>query len=189
MKIPACALKSFVLIFLATVIGSTVSWSGESSGNSNGGDRPKFEDKSAWFLGLQKTIRVCIDKSADFGVSDEFSRKVVVASFDTWKRYATERGYFAKPDPTSSPSRSRFPVVFDHSLLDRCDGTEDLKIYMGGAMLRLRKLGKCMPTRSHFLIGVPMTRKRAGDVVLFGSPLLIPAQDLKELEIGTADGL
>lgn len=88
--------------------------------DSGGADSKAIDDSAAWFLGAGKKIRTCFVRSPDFQSVD--AEAALTTAFATWKKYIA-----ARADDFKAP----FTLATDPELMPACDGTEDLKIYLG----------------------------------------------------------
>ena len=89
----------------------------------NGSDYFPAEHGSAWFLGSRK-IRWCRE-----GFDDEGA---IAWAFERWRRYLVKKEL---NDARYHPERVRQPgdpvLAMSHEPMERCDGSEDLKFYLG----------------------------------------------------------
>jgi hypothetical protein len=88
----------------------------------NGGDHLRPQQGAAWFVGDRK-VRICVRAAEGFGQREALQREISRA-FATWREYLDRNRPYADAEP---------PVRFglDPSFLSACDGTEDLRFYLG----------------------------------------------------------
>jgi hypothetical protein len=114
-------------VFVLSVSGLTLSinsasWAGV--GSSGGGDQALPQTDSAWFLGT-RTIRYClVGGEKEMGLPQDQLRRSVEEAFAKWSAYIEYKGVSRHEDP-------RMVIDLNHSVMNQCDGTEDLKFYFG----------------------------------------------------------
>lgn len=93
----------------------------QGGAGTHGGDTINPALIAGWFFDEKRVIRVCTELNPKFGVSAPEVRQVITRAFSTWQAYFLER--------------SRVYVVgrpsFNLAFLNRCDGSEDLRFYLG----------------------------------------------------------
>jgi hypothetical protein len=120
--------KAFILSACATALLvlclEPLAFAGGMEGG--GGDTFLDDTDSAWFLGSQP-IRYClVGGEAEIGVPQAQVQSMIGEAFSKWKSYidykGVMRGYEDKPE-----------MVLDLNAqpMSQCDGTEDLKFYLG----------------------------------------------------------
>lgn len=113
----------FLLVAVASVIGMGI----YGNEHGSGGDSKPPEYGSAWFLGSDKTIKVCTESSTEFYLKKEEIDQAIVDGFDIWAKYFVDKKL---PIQFSYNTKKETPT-FLYQILAACDGTEDLKIYLG----------------------------------------------------------
>jgi hypothetical protein len=111
-----------VLTFVFLAGHNSTLIAGNTSGG--GGDNIRFEDTAAWFNGSKNTIQACAEVSTSFGVPIPTVQLEVERAFQTWKKYISDKRVFTQ---YSHPNDLTTSLKF----LAKCDGNEDLKLYMG----------------------------------------------------------
>lgn len=113
--------------FIFFVLLSTAFAFGRGGGQEGGGgDLPSPETDSAWYMGHDKVVRYCIYRDEKFPLPLEVIREQFGSASATWRKYL---------NPLYSPNNSMnmLPTlpsrVFDETGV--CDGTEDLRIFIG----------------------------------------------------------
>lgn len=111
---------------LLCTIGLTLNmaaWAGNATGGG-GGDNLTLEDGAAWFYSSAKTISVCTETAAQFGLSAEKTTAEVEKALNTWKEYIQRKKVFSHLDP-------KVQLTTSFHIESKCNGKEDLKIYFG----------------------------------------------------------
>ena len=94
---------------------------------SNGGNADTYHPNGpACFLSHDRAVRACMSIGSDFGISPEEINRTVRATFDQWVAYIADR-HIGSDSPDLTPFAQRL------ELIDKCDGTEDLKFVFGAS--------------------------------------------------------
>jgi len=109
-----------LLFFMASV--SSV-WAGHEV--DNGTDDRGLADRAAWFLGDDRSIRVCYEVSSNFGPNDIFYERTIREAFDVWFAYIVAKKVNGEPG-------KELNLPLQIQMMPACDGSEDLKFYFGG---------------------------------------------------------
>jgi hypothetical protein len=94
--------------------------------SSTGGDNLAPDRNSAWFLGADRVIRVCAEIDPQFGVPLETAKDTILSGFSIWGAYIGAKKLYH--DPSYKPIQRLATRV---EMIVACDGTEDLKFYLG----------------------------------------------------------
>lgn len=99
---------------------------GKSSGGESGGgsDLKDMTSGSSWFLG-QGEIRFCLESVKAFPIEQAKAQESFLWAAEKWKSYLEERDYGEKEMPEVPK------INLNYRPLASCDGTEDVKIFLG----------------------------------------------------------
>ena len=102
---------------------------GGGVGTGGGSDSKPAEYESAWFLGAKNVIHICSEISPSFDQSKDKIESTFAAAFTTWKKYINEKKVFVGFNDIFL--KEGIVPAQTIKFLSHCDGTEDLKLYMG----------------------------------------------------------
>jgi len=130
---------SNILLILFLFISSPLFAVGGSSG-SGGGDHSKL-DSGAWFVGSERTIKICVQVSQDFGVPINKINEAIKDVFSVWENYILNRKVeqYKERDGLYKPIEAVFRISFKTEILPNCDGNENLKLYLGDTSAEVEK--------------------------------------------------
>ena len=117
------------LMFLS-VFQTPASWS-QGTSTGGGGDNPDPADQAAWFLG-DKTVTYCIDeefKDEHFGASVIDVKNAIENAVKIWNSYLTSRHVLL--DRLKAYGSHYLPISTQYHYVQKCDGQQDLKFYLG----------------------------------------------------------
>lgn len=109
---------------------------------NNGSDIAEEAQGAAWFLG-DRTIRYCYEAGTKFGVPTASARMAIRRGFDAWRNYVGLKG-INNPDvyDIRFNSREGRVIALNSEEMAACDGTEDLKFYLGVSTPLTEAVGK-----------------------------------------------
>jgi len=115
-------MKRKLLFTLVSVILSNIAFAGVQS---SGGGADDFRPAPAFFLayGNRQTVRICVEPAPEFGVKASELKKMVSTAFEKWAAYIPLK----KLDILASD----YVIQTQYSLMEKCDGSENLKVYFG----------------------------------------------------------
>ena len=113
---------------------------GHEQGNAT--DNPPLGFADAWVLGDKNKINYCYNLALDFGVDSHIAENEIKAALDVWKTYITAKkineslessfhqGHNSS-DPVQIEKSKSFHLSINSNLLPHCDGSENIKFYLG----------------------------------------------------------
>ena len=128
--------KIFGGVLLSLGLVSQVAWAGFEAGN--GTDNEKFGGTS-WFLNQNRSVSYCYDESATFFVSKDDVEKGLADAFEQWRAYVDAKKINAR---RVAAGNSKLTLATTFVLKPRCDGSEDLKFYLGSDNARVKDYRK-----------------------------------------------
>lgn len=130
--------------WIAIAIAATqFAWAGADSG---GGDNFKPEHGAAWFEDSAKDFTRCYESASDFGASEAEVDAAFQKALGKWRDYFDSRGLTKAYIPIASSKG----FSLSSTLLPKCDGTEDLKIYLGVKDARVKKAAEAYDNPTAF---------------------------------------
>lgn len=106
-------------------------WATGGSSGTGGGDRTNWDTDAAWFIGADRSIKICTQVSPDFGFSQEKINAGIRDVFKVWENYAQQRKIEYSNDYKNQLLPVNERISFKIEILPNCDGGENLKLYLG----------------------------------------------------------
>src|SRR4051812_26581765 len=120
-------MKTVIALSFTLLSTLTAHAAGENGGR--GGDNRSLATGSMWFMDANRAVTACYEMSGSFGVSPKKVEEDLKYAYAAWKEYFLKKskavdleGDFS--DPIDQPS-------FRLKILPKCNGREDLKLYLG----------------------------------------------------------
>jgi hypothetical protein len=116
-----------VILILALPIRFAIAGGAQAG---NGTDYLTPDEGAAWFLGLDRTIKVCYESAPHFGTLSSADLELVISqAFNSWKTYIDSKGINSTSQAMLGPEKIAFPTRSE--IHQTCNGSEDLRIYFG----------------------------------------------------------